>query len=114
MAKKENKKYIRRFAKEKFEANDGKKDFIWRYTRISFYVMLFLTILFLIVGSQTVISNTINFILSLIWIISIPFCFATSIIHLAIYKEKLTAIAALSISSLLALAISIGYVLMFA
>lgn len=114
MAKKENKKYTKRFAEEKFKANDRKKDFVWRYTRISFCVMLFLTILFLIVGSQRIISNTINFILSLIWIVSIPFCFAISIIHLAMHKEKLVAIAALSISSLLALAISIGYVLMFA
>jgi hypothetical protein len=101
----------KREQEEKIENKKGKKTFVWKSLRISFWVMIGLYIASLILNRF--IPNATNLVTStspmLLWIliiiglvqgIAIIFTFVTSIIHLRKYKEKTFAIVALVLSSL--------------
>ncbi|MFA5071578.1 MAG: hypothetical protein WC511_04405 [Candidatus Pacearchaeota archaeon] len=80
----------------------GEKKFVWKSLRISFYVMI---ATFLISLAEPWIPTWLLYTVSAIWYLSLLFTFIMSIVHLTKYKEKIFAIVALVISSLLILLI---------
>ena len=84
---------------------EEKKKFVWKSLRISFWIMVGLGVLFMILP-YIISSSSFNRVwsfLSIIWVISVLFTFVISIIHLTKYKEKGLAVTSLVISSLFVL-----------
>jgi len=81
------------------------RNFIWYATRISFWVMALLWVIIAVLPEHQGL-----WISDWIFIVSIPFTFVTSIIHLVKYKEKAFAITSLVISSLGLLFVLIGMI----
>ncbi len=79
----------------------SEKSFIWRGLRISFWVMVGLWVVSIILGiaKSSLSTSAVGIILGIIFFISIIFTFVVSIIHLIKYKQKGFAITALVISS---------------
>lgn len=89
--------------------DSNKKDFVWKFTRISFYVYIILSVITLITLILTISAGDsevgIIIYLVLFWLVFITLVsnLISSIVHLTKHKEKGFAITSLGVSSILLL-----------
>lgn len=86
----------KRVVKKSVERSSS-KGFVWYSMRISFWAIWATMVLFYVLPEE----GALQYLVSLIYIIAIPFAFVTSIVHLCVYKQKAFAIVALVLSSLM-------------
>lgn len=83
------------------EAKKQKRSSIWAYLRISFWSMLGLWVVWVLIMAGIIpVQTQIGRILGLAWFAAVIASFILSIIHLRRHKEKALAIVALALSSL--------------
>ena len=83
-------------------------EFIWYASRISFWVMVGIWALEIVIAPTTPEGFIGGLFISCLWMVAIGFAFITSIIHLVKYKEKGFAITCLVISAIMGFFFMIG------
>lgn len=85
------------------------KDFVWIGLRVSFWIMVGIWILSVILDLPY--DGILGGLIGILWVTVSIFTFVVSIIHLVKYKQKAFAIVSLIISSILNLLFLIGFIM---